>query len=217
MDSDSFQEHAVAGPDEDASSVHLRRAVGGDMKSLSWIVSRFSPLLLAQAEYRLGPRLRQIHDPEDLVSEVWMVTLPRLRGLAPRSGRFTPILVKFLSSVLLHRVNRLVRRHLNTENEELPKRSESDSDRFDAVPDSTIGVVTSVVRKEVQSLLLRSLRELEPADQAVIILRSIEQRPCDQVARLLQISPGAVYVRHHRALERLRKHLPESLVSELEG
>lgn len=46
---------------------HVRRAIGGDHASMGWLVERFSPLLLLQAEYRLGRTLRGRFDPEDLV------------------------------------------------------------------------------------------------------------------------------------------------------
>ena len=43
----------------------------------------------AQAEYRLGPRLRRHVDPDDMVQEVWATALPRLPELGecpPPSG-----------------------------------------------------------------------------------------------------------------------------------
>ena len=39
----------VAMPVPDATSVYVRRAIAGDAEGTEWIVSRFSPLLLAQA------------------------------------------------------------------------------------------------------------------------------------------------------------------------
>jgi RNA polymerase sigma-70 factor (ECF subfamily) len=207
---------AEPGPAHDTTSLHLRRAVDGDTESLSWLVSRLSAPLIAQARYRMGPQLRLTHDPEDIVSEVWMITLPRLRDLAPRTGRYTPLILKFLSTVLLHRVNRLVRRHLVAGRRDRLALPESGSDGLHGPTDTSNGVVTSVVRREMQSLVLRRLDDLDPQDREVIILRSIEQRSGDEVGRLLGIPPSAVYVRHHRALNRLRECLPDSVFGELE-
>src|SRR5262245_47363366 len=89
----------------DLTSFHVQRAESGDAESLDWIVRRLSPLLLAQADFRLGPRLRRLHDPEDLVSTVWAITLPRLGELGAREGRKTPVLLSFLTTTLLNRVN----------------------------------------------------------------------------------------------------------------
>ena len=73
------------------TSLHLRQAVGGCADSLAWLVRRLSPLLIVQAEYRLGPDLRRVYDPEDLVDEVWVVALPRLGELSARDGRYTAL------------------------------------------------------------------------------------------------------------------------------
>ena len=94
---------------EALTSLHVRRAADGDGGSLSWVVSRLSPLLLAQATYRLGSRLRALYEPEDLVNETWAVTLPKLAELPARDGRLTPVLLRFLSTTLLHRIQSLVR------------------------------------------------------------------------------------------------------------
>ena len=58
-------------PGDDLTSAHLNAAVGGSPDSVNWIVARFSPLLRANAEFRLGPALRRLYDPEDVADEVW--------------------------------------------------------------------------------------------------------------------------------------------------
>ena len=100
---------AGRGTAPDLTSFHVERAEAGDGVSLEWVVRRFSAVLLAQARYRIGTRLRAIVEPEDLVSEVWAVTLPRLGELGSREGRKTPVLLKFLTTTLLNRVNDLVK------------------------------------------------------------------------------------------------------------
>lgn len=88
------------------TSHHVRLAVRGDHASLEWVVRRFTPPLLAMARYRMGPRLARAAEPEDVVAEVWAIALPRLIGLARRSGRQTPVLFKFLSTTLVHRISK---------------------------------------------------------------------------------------------------------------
>ena len=81
---------AESDPDPDAAvqtTLQVRRAMAGDRSSTDWIVQRLSPLLLAQAEYRLGPALRTEIDPADLVAEAWLVALPKLAELTAREGR----------------------------------------------------------------------------------------------------------------------------------
>jgi len=90
----------------------VRGAREGDPLALGQMVERFTPWLLVQARYRLGGRLKHLCDPEDLVNDVWAVAFPRLRGLDARDGRYTPVLVRFLSTTLLHRLEDLIDKHL---------------------------------------------------------------------------------------------------------
>ena len=83
----SDAECAADGDPGALTSLHVRRAADGDSESLGWVVARLSPLLLAQADYRLGPVLRSLYDPEDLVNDTWIVALPRLPELPARDGR----------------------------------------------------------------------------------------------------------------------------------
>ena len=95
------QDASTTDPGEDDgqdTSFHARRAAEGEIESLDWIVRRFSPLLLAQARFRMGESLRRYVSPEDVVQEVWAVGLDRLPGLKPRAGRLTPVFLKFLST-----------------------------------------------------------------------------------------------------------------------
>src|SRR5262245_40615244 len=55
-------QNSASDPDA-VTSIHVQRAKHGDEASLDWIVRRFTPLLLAQARYRLGASLRAHYDP----------------------------------------------------------------------------------------------------------------------------------------------------------
>lgn len=195
-----------AQPDGGAlTTMHVRRAMLGNADSLEWIVRRLTPLLLVQAEYRLGARLRQHVDPEDLVDEAWLVALPRLAGLAHHE-RTTPVLLRFLTTTMIHQVSRLLRRSLVEGEAPVTQ-----------LPDSASGVITRVVRGEVTDAVRVHLEALEASDREVIVLRGIEQHPSRTVAVMLDISPAAVDQRYARALKRLRSLLPDSVFAELEG
>lgn len=190
----------------DTTTTVLRRAVQGDEPSLGWVVERFSPILLAQADWRLGARLRAFYDPGDIVSEAWLIALPRFRDLQTREGRLTPVLVRFLSTTVVHIINGLARKHLR---------------RGDALPLPTTNVperatVTSVVVRmmssEATQELKRALASLSPSDLEILMLRGIEQRQNQVVATLLGISTAAASARYMRALERVRMHFPEDFI-----
>jgi len=194
----------------DLTSLHVRQAGLGDALSLDWVIKRFSPLLLAQAAWRLGPELRVLYDPEDLVNDVWAVTLPKLSELPARDGRSTPVLLKFLATTLLYRVNNLVKKHVTG--------AASRRDRMSALselPLETSGVVTQAVHHEIRSRISAAIEELDSIDRQVIILRGIEQNSNETAALVLGISENAASMRYQRALMRLRAHLPGSVFEDL--
>lgn len=202
---------------EAETTVHVRRAREGDGDALAWIVCRFSPVLLAQARYRLGARLAAVADPEDLVNDVWLVALGRLAEIPPRGGRFTPVLMKFLSTTLLHRLQALLRKHIlgkPTRVEAAPDAGRTSADPLAALPAMTRGVVTRVVAHEQEAAVSLALARLGEADREVIVLRGIEQNSAQAVAAQLGIEETAARVRYHRALKRLRAQLPQSIFSE---
>ena len=124
------------------TSLFLQAAIDGDRDSLSWLVAHHSPLLLAQARWRLGANHARTCDPEDLVQEAWLVALPRLRELRPRDGRATPVLLRFLATTILNRVNNLAR-------DALRRGTPGATDPAAIDPsDERTGVVTAAVRAE---------------------------------------------------------------------
>jgi DNA-directed RNA polymerase specialized sigma24 family protein len=197
------------------TSLHVRRARAGDRESLSWVVAHFAPLLLAQAEYRLGPRLRALYDPEDVVAEVWAIALPRLAQMPGRDGRSTPALLRFLSTTVALHVNGLVRRVIRGAQAHAQTPGGSQSAALAGLAADTAGVVTRVVRAERQGMVLAALQALDPLDREVIVLRGIEQIDNATAAALLGLPANTVSHRYGRALARLRDRLSGSVLDEL--
>lgn len=200
------------------TSLNLRRAREGDSGSLGWIVERFSPLLLASARYRLPRQLRHVHDPEDLVQDVWCVVLPKLAELDPDSTRYTPVFVKYISQVLQYRLNNLMRKHIRGKPAVERGRKNRDgetSSPLDHVPAEVAGAVTRLLQAEQRELVLSVLEELGERDREIIVLRGIEQHPYAEIATVTGDEPGTLAVRYQRALARVRKKLPGSVFDEL--
>jgi RNA polymerase sigma-70 factor (ECF subfamily) len=193
-----------------ATSYHVQRALVGDAASLEWLVAHLSPLLRAQAAYRLGPELRAFYEPDDLVQEAWLVLLPKIATLQPRGGRHTPVLLKFLSTTLLHRIRNLARKHITGTG------APAAADAVDAVAADVSGAVSHALRAERRAEVSRCLAALPEHDREVLILRAIEQHTIKTSAVLLGVGEEAVAKRYTRALARLRQALPRSVFDELE-
>lgn len=193
------------------TSIRIRGAIAGAHGDLEWVIERLTPMLLAQARYRMRGRLQRIWEAEDIVAHAWQVTLPRLKDLIARDGRFGPVLIKFLSTAILLRVNELLRFEV--------RRAAADGSAAEGLvaqqPDPATGVWTRIVQRERAGLVQQAIDRLGAEDREVIVLRLVEQRTAAEVGAVLDIAPGAVNVRLHRALGRLREALPAAVFDDL--
>jgi len=192
------------------TSLYVRAAVEGDRESLGWLVTHLSPLLLAQTRRRFGRDLAWLCEPEDLVQQAWLTVIGRLGDLEPRNGRLTPVLLRFLSTSIVHRVANTAR--------ELARGRPAPIEHSTSVPgpaDDGTAVIAAAVRSEQRRQVLAAIDALDPVDRDVLILRGVEQRPLRETGELLGITGDAVAMRYGRALRRLRSHLPAALLDDL--
>ena len=199
----------------DATSFHVRRAQALETASLAWLIARFSPLLLVQANYRLRGTLRRVYDPEDLVDEVWLAALPRLEDLKERDGRLGPVLLRFLGTTLLNKANQWIEQALTHRRMGEPALGSSSMPGIERLQISFEDACSRAQHDEATGALRSALAELDEKDREVLILRGIEQLPNEGVAQLLGVTPGTATRRYQRALERLRVRLPGSIFEEL--
>jgi RNA polymerase sigma factor (sigma-70 family) len=185
-------------------------------------VKRFSPLLLASARYRLGPRLAALYDPDDLVSEVWLVAIRRLPELSPQAERFTPVFLRFLATTLLNKVNSLLRKHVRgkpaREHLRGPHQDATDerSDSVDKLPARATSALTRLIREERRNAVHEALERLDPDSREILILRCIEQLAYKDIEVLTGKKERSLSMSYHRALKKLRDELPGSVFDELE-
>ncbi|WP_420643837.1 RNA polymerase sigma factor [Candidatus Leptofilum sp.] len=66
---------------------------------------------------------------------------------------------------------------------------------------------TAVQSRQTNQAIHHALARLRPKDRDIIVLRYLEELPSEDVAKILACSTNTVYVRLHRALDRLRAEL----------
>lgn len=192
----------------DDTTIVVRSAIDGDDASLGVVVTRFTPLLMVQARHRLRRHLKDHYTPEDLVQDVWLIALPKLQQLRERAGRITPVLLRFLSGVLVNRYGTLLQKLVL--GKPLLKAAEAE-----ALPAKGTAVFERAARNEEIETVRRCLEELDDRDQQVIVLRGIEQASNVEAAAVLGLTPEHVAVVYHRSLRKLRSRLPTSVFAEL--
>lgn len=193
----------------DLTSLHIARARSGDPQSREFLVDRFGPILLAQANYRLSGKLRSLCEPEDLVQEVWVTVLPRLSDLTARDGRWTPVVLRFFATTLVRKINHLLRKRIAvTGGDATPSTAPGLAARQP-------GVVSHASRREQWTTVQTAIAQLSADEQEVLVLRGIEQVSNQEIARKLGIQDYEATRRYQRALARLRTSLPESVFAEM--
>ena len=201
----------------DDTTVHVRGAIQGERASVEWVVTHFTPFLLAQAHYRVSRHLRGLYDPEDLVQRTWAIALGRLDTIEPRRDRYTPVLMSFLSSVLLQDYRNLLRKHINRRREPQADRESGDTsnDQMAQIPETASGVTTKAVRSARVAELWEAMQKLPEEDREVLILRGIEQSPFKTIAEKLGVNIGTLRWRYHEALKKLKPLFPVQMLEEL--
>lgn len=195
----------------------IRQAMAGDHGGMTAVIERFEPFLHAAASYHLGPQLRGVCEPRDLTMEVWAVALRRFGDLRFESGVSSRAFMSFLVSTMRNLVNNLLRRHLKAGRLKVGTLEAGDSSRpdpFDLLPAEVTGATSRARLDELRSTFAEALERLSPDDRAIIVLRAIEQVPYEEAALVLGVAKGTLAVRYHRALEKLRSLLPDSLIHE---
>jgi RNA polymerase sigma factor (sigma-70 family) len=200
------------------TSLHLQRAQKNDRESVAWLVARYTPLLLVQAQHRLSPSLRRLYDVGDVVADVWITVLGALPRLEPSQSSLSRAFLKYSSTVLIHRIRDLLEKHVI--NRPVMVALAGPDTGATGAPTPAVdsrGVITHLVAEERKSRLFRCLEELDPVEREIVVLRGIEERPHKEIAELLGVSVENSAVRYHRALKRLREQMPDSAFDDLEA
>jgi len=201
-------------PGENLTSFHVREAIQGEEGSLEWVLAHFDPLVEAQIRMKVRGRLVNDGDIKDILSEVWLVTLNKLSGLDARDGRYTPVLVKFLSTTAERTCMDYLRKQARRQKIEGGAPGTGGARAAPAVeglPRHTAGVVSQVHRNDVRKILARSIDRLSEPQRDVLVMRFLEQRTNTEVAEILGLRPNTVAVRYRRALAELARLLPNSV------
>ncbi len=197
-----------------AAYTHIQRAIAGHLVDQTWLVSYFSPYLLALARRHRALCMRLGQEPEDLVQEVWAVLFTKLTAgtyVCPPEERAAPALMLWLSTTLGHVINNRRRKGRARPVDRGGSSDSSPAGYWERLPAQTSGIVTKVLREEREQRLHDALGALSERDREVVLLRGLGQVSNRDVAALVGLEPKAVVARYRRALARLRSQLPDSL------
>lgn len=191
------------------ATTQIRRAQDGDRDSLSWIFDYFTPLLELHAAMKIGVQLQKTVDPRDLISDAWLVVIPRLSEMKPRNGHLAPVLIKFLATTITNKATNLLRRSFRRDAPLQVDGSDNDS----RVPLES-GVIGKVLRSEREMEMRRVISLLSDDEKHLLAHRIIEDQPINLIAVRIGESPNTVAQRCRRLLMKLREMLPDNIFDE---
>jgi RNA polymerase sigma-70 factor (ECF subfamily) len=192
----------------------LRQAGNGDPDARDGLLTRHRDRLRTMIACRLDRRLAARVDPSDVAQEVLLEASVKLdRYLRERPLPFFAWLRALAGErlALLHRSHVRVRGRsvLREEPGLLALPDESAEELADRLVTSSTSPTQQALRQEQRQRVRQALSRLAEPDREVLVLRHLEGLGVADTAEVLRISPGAVKLRHLRALERLRALLGE--------
>lgn len=203
----SFEEDPGPSPSGGEEAL-LRRLKEGAEESRAELAERYARPLLRTARRLVGDE-----EARDCVQEALMSAIANIAQFEGRSSLET-WLRRIVINAALQRVRKAARR-----GEELVEDPYSTFDASGCRVVADVGEAPSVDellgRKRVLESVRGAIAELSPTHRAVIVLHHMEDYSIDDVAELLEISPGAVKMRLHRARQTLAAVLEPALREDL--
>jgi RNA polymerase sigma factor (sigma-70 family) len=158
-------------------------------------LAEFEPALLARARRLIGPGIRHLIAPSDLLQETLLIAVRRFAEL---SGKPRRQVLSWLLSSMQYRLMRQVRDHrADLRREEFGTNEAGGSS-------SPAG---RLIREEVRESLRDLIDGLPEPEKRVVLRIYVDRRPTAEVAAELGRTEGAVRAIHQRAIRRLRKRL----------
>ena len=186
---------------DDLSAV--QRVQAGDMAEFANLVAKYQDRVFNTCWRICG----HLEDARDLTQEAFLKALKSIGSFRAESGFYTWLFRIAVNLAVSHR-----RRESSRSAQSL----ESSGDGMATAGMTTPGGLrlvmpeeadTSMERREIHSRVVNAIQALESEQRAVVVLRDIEGMDYRRIGELLDIAPGTVKSRLHRARNALRKTL----------
>jgi RNA polymerase sigma-70 factor (ECF subfamily) len=177
-------------------------AMTGDRDAVARLLELIRPLVARYCRGKLGPVDRSFLSADDVAQEVCLAVLGALPNYRVQGRPF----LAFVYGIAAHKV---IDAHRAV--------SRGRTDPVADVPDVVAGEAgpeQHALRGELSTQLRALLAELPEKQREILVLRIVVGLSAEETAEIVGASAGAVRVAQHRALTRLRKTAPRSLVQD---
>jgi RNA polymerase sigma-70 factor (ECF subfamily) len=174
-------------------SLLAERVQRGDDKAFAEVYERYAPVILRHLSYRTPNK----ETAEDLLSKTFLKCWEYVR-----SGKKITYLKQFLYTTAQ---NALTDHYRRKSTADIPSDDLTAYDR----PDEHDRATVMLDREFDKVALAEALAKIRPEFRDVLVMRYIDELEIDEVAKTLDVTPNAIYVRIHRALKSLKEVLIE--------
>jgi RNA polymerase sigma-70 factor, ECF subfamily len=180
----------------------VAQAQAGDEDAFARLYNQYS-----RHVYRLA--LNLTHDrqeAEDVLQDTFLKAFVHLREFR-RESRFSTWLTRIAANEALARARRrTARKQVSLDG---PIQNEGEPSRPWEIRDQRDGAEEAYRKLELQAVLSKVIRKLEPTSQMILVLRCVQDVSTEATARLLGLSVPAVKTRLLRARLKMRKRLSD--------
>lgn len=179
----------------------IKKIKSGDMEAFSDLVLQYEKRAFNFA-YRI---LKDAHLAEDATQEAFLRVYSKIDTFLGNSS-FSTWFYTILNNICLDILRKKSRQ---PDALSIPQTSSDDEEYELQIEDKSAGPHEVLQKKDAAALLEKAIDLLSVEHRSVIILRDIEGREYDEIAKILNISLGTVKSRLSRARLSLRKILEE--------
>ena len=173
----------------------IRRSQSGDAHAFCLLAKQYERRIYSLALHCC----RNSHDAEDLAQEVWLKAYQALKTFRGESSFYTWLRRITINCFLNHRRSRLFRRDTTSDLSQLEEEAATTAEQ--------VSLETTVVNKILVDRVLQALSAVTPNQRLIFLLKHHEGMTCEEIARELGCSTGAVKKSLYRTVSKLRTQL----------
>lgn len=186
---------------DDAALVELTRQ--GDMSAYSRLIEKYQDRI-----YNVCWRLcGNVEDARDLTQDVFLKALEAVRRFEQRSQFYTWLYRIAVNQSISHRRKARPTLRLVSQEDGEPFVGGQAAGLMRQAGSSAGDPAEGAEKKEMHRLVLKALDEMDDEQRSILVLRDMESLDYQQIADVLEIAPGTVKSRLHRARMALREKL----------
>ncbi len=198
----SITAHTQAVGQHDDDLAAIERASAGDSAAFEVLVRKYQGWVFTLAYRMLGDHA----DAEEMAQEIFLKAYCALKRFERRS-KFSTWLYSIATNHCLNRVESRRRRPRSQDVGGSERAQGNPGALEERVADPAPGPEQALERDDLRRMVQQQLLRLTPEHRAILVLRDIQELAYEEIGELLDLPPGTVRSRLHRARMELKERL----------